>query len=154
MAKLTEKMKRLADKWLELDNLADAHYAAGYSKKANRHAAKNNAYRILQRPEVKEYIQKRLAEIESARIAKVEEVMKYLTSVMRGEESEAVVVVTGSGDGYSSAETVEKDVGHRERLKAAELIGRKYGMFTDKLDLNQSGPVQILFTKASELSDG
>ena len=132
---LTEKKKRLADAWLELDNLADAYYASGYSPRANRNTAKRMAFRIVHDPEVKEYIQARLKEIEDARIAKVSEVMKYLTRVMRGEEDEEVVVVTGSKT-KTKAETVNKEVGHRERLKAAELLGRKYGMFSDKMELS------------------
>lgn len=142
-SKLTEKMKKLADKWLELDNLADAHYAAGYSKKANRHTARNNAHRILQRPEVKEYIDMRLKQLEDERIADVAEVMEFLTSVLRGQQTEEVVVVLGSRD-FAEAEKVNKEVGQRERIKAAELLGRKYGMFTDKQEIDLTAAVTFV----------
>lgn len=140
--KLTEKMKKLADRWLELDNLADAHYAAGYSPKASRNTAKNNAFRILQRTEVKEYIDKRLKELADERIADVAEVMEFLTSVLRGQQTEEVVVVLGSRD-FAEAEKVNKEVGQRERIKAAELLGRRYGMFTDKVDMNADMNINI-----------
>ena len=59
--------------------------------------------------------------------------MKYLTSVMRGESQASVVVVEGCGEGISQARTVIKQPDEKERLKAAELIGKRYGAFTDKV---------------------
>ena len=68
--------------------------------------------------------------------------MKYLTSVMRNEVTEEVVVVEGEGDGISSARKVKKDISAKDRNKAAELLGKRYGMFTDKL--NVEGEVSVM----------
>ena len=83
-------------------------------------------------------------ELSSAKIAQAEEVMKYLTSVMRGESSAEIVVVTGDGDGYSSAERITKAPDEKERLKAAELLGKRYGLFTDKVNVEGGAKVVIV----------
>ena len=64
------------------------------------------------------------------------EVMEHLTAVMRGEVKEEVVVVEGAGEGYSEAKIIEKQIAERDRIKAAELLGKRYSMFTDKVDVN------------------
>ena len=62
--------------------------------------------------------------------------LKYLTSVMRGESVSEVVVVEGEGDGVSSARRVDKAPDERERLRAAELLGKRYALFTDRQELD------------------
>ena len=85
---------------------------------------------------VKNYIDEQLKKIEDESIADAKEVMKYLTQILRGELDEEVVVVEGEGDGFSSAKKVRKEVGIRERNKAAELLGKRYSLFTDKMDVS------------------
>ena len=92
-----------------------------------------------------------MAEKESELIADQNEVLRYLTAVMRGEETEEVVVVEGSGDGFSSARGVEKGIGAKDRIKAAELLGKRYSLFTDKVDLD--GAVQVIFEGEEKLED-
>ena len=69
--------------------------------------------------------------------------MKYLTSVLRGESSSEYVVVEGQGDGVSEARRIEKAPDEKDRLKAAELLGKRYGMFTDKMNIDGAIPVVI-----------
>jgi phage terminase small subunit len=69
--------------------------------------------------------------------------MEYLTSVMRGESKSTVCVTVGTGDGKSEAQLVEKPPEEKERLKAAELLGRRYGLYTDKVDVNSAASVII-----------
>ena len=69
--------------------------------------------------------------------------MEYLTAVLRGESSASVVVVEGVGDGCSEAKIVQKPPDEKERLKAAELLGKRYGMFTDKVNVSGNVPVVI-----------
>ncbi len=79
---------------------------------------------------MKAYIETELEKFHSAKIADAEEVMKYLTSVMQGgEHTEEIPILCGDG----CQELTQKEVGAKERLKAAELIGKRYGMFTDKV---------------------
>ena len=63
--------------------------------------------------------------------------MQYLTSVLRGESESAIVVVEGCGDGYSEARTVKKTPDEKERLKAAELLGKRYRIFSEKSEVEE-----------------
>lgn len=130
--KTTERQRRFVDYYLELGNQVQAAIRAGYSGRY----ARDQAFKILEMPAVKEYYEDRLQEIESKRVANIKEVMEYLTSVMRGEETEEMIVVEGCGNGYSEARKINKSIGAKDRLKAAELIGKRYMMFTDKVELN------------------
>lgn len=85
------------------------------------------------------YIQKRLDELASKRVAKQQEVMEYLTSVLRGKSESEVIVVEGCGDGMSQAVKVKKTPDERERLRAAELLGKRYGMWKEKLEVKDEG---------------
>lgn len=128
--KLTEKQKRFIDYYIELGNATEAARRAGYSEKTAKQIGNENLTKL------DFFIKERLKEFEDKRIAKAEEVLKYLTSVMRGEETEEVVVVEGSGDGKSEARTIRKEVSAKERIRAAELLGKRYALFTDKVDMD------------------
>lgn len=69
--------------------------------------------------------------------------MEYLTSVMRGNETQEQLITIGLGEGMSRAEAVEVAVPARERIKAAELLGKRYSMWTDKQDVSLELPVFI-----------
>ncbi len=83
---------------------------------------------------IKTYIDERLNKLETLRVASADEVMMYLTSVMRGEQKEEVLMLRGKG----CQELVKKDISVKDRLKAAELLGKRYGIFTEKLELQDS----------------
>ncbi len=130
MAKLTAKQQRFCDEYLIDLNATQAAIRAGYSKKTARQMANEN----MSKPYIREYIDKRLAEKESELIADQDEVLKYLTSVLRGESQSTEVVVEGQGDGYSEARTIQKKPSEKDKLKAAELLGKRYGIYTDKVE--------------------
>lgn len=144
---VTPKQKRFCDEYLIDTNATQAAIRAGYSAKTAYSIGEEN----LRKPEIRAYIDQRLAEIQSKKIASAEEVMQYLTSVLRGEESEEVVVVEGCGEGYSNATTMDKAVGARERIKAAELLAKRYGLLTDKIGVE--GVVPIVISGDDELED-
>ena len=75
-----------------------------------------------------------MAEKESELIADQDEVLRYLTSVLRGETQSEVVVVENIGDYMSQARTMQKAPDEKERLKAAELLGKRYGLYTDRIE--------------------
>lgn len=130
MAKLTAKQKRFCDEYLIDLNATQAAIRAGYSKKtANRIGTEN-----LSKPVIKQYIDARMAEKESELIADQDEVLKYLTSVLRGKSQSTEIVVEGIGDGMSEARTMKKAPSEKDRLKAAELLGKRYGIYTDKVE--------------------
>lgn len=91
---------------------------------------------MLTYADLKNYIDEELKKIQSEKVATVQEVMEYLTSVVRGESESEVVVIEGTGDGYSDARTMYKKPDEKEKLKAAELLGKRYGIFSEKVDLN------------------
>lgn len=130
MEKMTAKQKRFCDEYLIDLNATQAAIRAGYTKKY----ANTNASKLLQITTIKEFIEKRMAEKESELIADQDEVLKYLTSVMRGQSQSEIVVVEGVGDGCSEARTMEKAPDEKERLKAAELLGKRYGLYTEKIE--------------------
>lgn len=141
MAKLTAKQKRFADYYIETGNATEAAKRAGYSQKTARVIGQEN----LLKPAIKSYIEEKLKELDEKRIAKAEEVLQYLTRVMRGEETEEIVVMEGLGEGVSRALTVEKQVSAKERIKAAELLGKRYAMWTEKQQIDGNiGVVQII----------
>ena len=138
--KLTVKQQKFADEYIICGNATEAALRAGYSKKT----AKDIACENLAKPNLKEYIEKRLEEMKSQKTADGQEVLEYLTSVMRGETKAEVVVVTGDGDGFSSVEHVEKAPDERERLKAAELLGKRFSLFTEQIKLTGDVGVEII----------
>lgn len=130
MAKLTAKQQRFCDEYLIDLNATQAAIRAGYSKKtANRIGTEN-----LSKPVIRQYIDARMAEKESKLIASQDEVLRYLTSVLRGESQSTEIVVEGTGDGCSEARTIQKEPSEKDRLKAAELLGKRYGLYTDKIE--------------------
>lgn len=130
MAKMTPKQKRFCDEYLIDLNATQAAIRAGYSKKTAYSIGEEN----LRKPELKKYIDSRMAEKESELIADQDEVLKYLTAVMRGQTQAEVVVVENIGDYMSEARTMKKAPDEKERLKAAELLGKRYGLYTDRIE--------------------
>lgn len=134
---MTDKQRKFADEYLIDTNATQAAIRAGYSKKTARQTGQEN----LSKPNIKNYIDKQLEKMHTEKIADAQEVMKYLTSVLRGESTSEVVVVEGCGDGCSEAIKVQKAPDEKEKLKAAELLGKRYGIYTEKIDMTARIPV-------------
>lgn len=126
--KLTAKQRRFVQEYLIDLNATQAAIRAGYSKKSAHSIGPEN----LEKPEIKQAIVKKLKQIDEEKTADAKEVIEYLTSVMRGESQSEVLSLCGSG----RQEVIEKGPEEKDRLKAAELIGKRYGLFTDKVDSN------------------
>ncbi|NWO20164.1 terminase small subunit [Leptotrichia sp. oral taxon 223] len=138
--KLTEKQKRFADYYIETGNITEAAVKAGYSKKTARVIGQEN----LLKPAIKGYIDEKLEAMQDERTASAKEVLEFLTKSMRGEIKEEVVVVEGTGDGTSEARMIEKQIGLRDRIKSAELLGKRYRLFTDRVEVDGVVPVMIV----------
>ncbi|MDI9497269.1 MAG: terminase small subunit [Bacillota bacterium] len=133
MKKLTIKQQRFVDEYLICGNATEAARRAGY-KHPNPTGSEN-----LAKPSIRERIDQRIAEKEEASIAKQDEVLKYLTSLMRGEQQEETLIGTGGGE-----QTITSiDVSARERLRAAELLGRRYRLFTDRQEMTGDMALRI-----------
>lgn len=137
---MTKKQKRFCDEYLIDLNATQAAIRAGYSPNSAKQIGQEN----LTKPDIKTYIEEQLAKMHNEKIADAEEVIKYLTSVMRGESTAEVVVVEGQGEGFSSARTMKKSPDEKERLKAAELLGKRYSLFTDKVNVEGGTKVVIV----------
>lgn len=125
--KLTEKQRRFVDYYVETGNASEAARRAGYSEKTAGWIGQEN----LQKPTIKAAVDARLKELEDKRIAKADEVMKFLTSTLRGEVKEERVVVEGTGDGRSDARIITVQVSARDRLEAAKSLLKRYPMQLD-----------------------
>lgn len=130
MAKLTAKQQRFCDEYLIDLNATQAAIRAGYSKKTARVIGQQNLSKLA----VKNYINERMKEKEAELIADSDEVMRYLTSVLRGQSQSEVVVVENIGDYMSEARLIQKAPDEKERLKAAELLGKAHQIFVDKVE--------------------
>lgn len=120
--KLSPKQKAFADYYIETGNATEAARRAGY-KKPNVQGSQN-----LEKLSIKSYIEERVKATDEARIAKGDEVLEYLTKVMRGEEKDQFGL----------------DVTISDRTKAAELLGKRYRLFTEKVELEAVQKVQIV----------
>lgn len=119
--KLTEKQKRFIDYYIETANATESAKRAGYSEKTAKNIGAENLTKL------NFFIQKKLEEKESNRIASQDEVLEYLTKVMRGELKDQFGL----------------DASLQDRTKCAELLGKRYGTFKEKVDVNGSIPVVI-----------
>lgn len=133
---MTEKQKRFCTEYLIDLNATQAAIRTGYSEKTARAIGQ----RLLTNVDIKKYIDERLKAIQTEKTADAQEVLEYLTAVMRGEQKEQVPLFVGEG----VQRLVQKDVSVKDRLKAAELIGKRYALFTEKMELQSETTVQIV----------
>lgn len=116
LAKLSTKQKDFADEYITSGNAMQSAIEAGYSI----NYAKSQSHKLLENVGIKSYIDERLKEIESAKTATQQEVLEYLTSVMRGEQREQTLI--GAGQGFQEKTYI--DVSAKDRLKAADLLNK------------------------------
>ena len=93
---MTEKQKIFADEYIICLNATQA-YKKAYSNIKKDEVAKAAGSRLLTNVNVKSYIEERLEELKSERVADQQEVLEFLTSVMRGEITEPLLVLDGEG---------------------------------------------------------
>jgi len=139
VVKLSIKQKAFADYYVESGNAYQSAIKAGYS----HNYSKGNVGKLLTNERVKKYIDDRLAEVSSKRIASASEVLEYLTSVLRGESQSEIVVIEGEGDGCSIAKRMMKCPDEKEKLKAADSLAKRYGLNVQNINVTGSIPVVI-----------
>lgn len=132
---MTQKQREFCKEYVKTMNVTQSAIKAGFSETY----ARSKAYRLLDNEEIKAYIEKITANALKKDIADANEISKYLTRVLRGKEKESVVVVSK----WDGVQTVKKSVGAKDRIKAAELLGKMYAMFTDNVDLGDSKVVIV-----------
>lgn len=132
---MTDKQSKFIDEYMISGNAADAARKAGYAERSARQIGQS----LLTKHDISDEIQKRQEALHAEKVASAAEVMEYLTSVVRGQSSSHVLSMCGDG----CQEVIKKPPDEKERLKAAELLGKRYGMFNDKISVNGSIPVVI-----------
>ena len=133
-SQMSEKQLAFCDYYIETLNATEAAKRAGYSEKTARSMGCEN----LTKPNIKEYIDLRLKELEDQRIADSTEVLQYLTGVMRGEIKDAF----------------DMDASLSDRTKAAELLGRRYKLFVDKAEVETKGEPVVIVNDIPRSKDG
>ncbi len=148
--KLTEKQKAFCDYYIESLNATES-YKKAYPNVTKQRTAESAGNRLLSNVEVRKYIDEQLQKMQSNRIADVTEVLEYLTKGMRQELEEEVVVTVNKGEFTSEPQIIKKKISIKDSNKCAELLGKRYRLFTDKVeaDVNQV----VVFTGEDDLED-
>ena len=135
MKSLTLKQKQFADEYIRTGNAYQSAINVGYSEKY----AKARSHKMLENVGINQYIDDNLEIIQKESIAEADEIMRYLTRVLRGEEKEEILVYVG--DGMQEIQTIRPSA--KDRIKAAELLGKRYRMWTDKHEIEVTAPIFI-----------
>jgi phage terminase small subunit len=143
VSKLNEKQKAFANFYIENLNAYESAIKAGYSEKY----AKSRSYELLENVGIKKYIEDIMASKSSDRIASQDEILEGLTRIARGIEEEEVVTITQLGEVVRT----ERTPTNKDKLRAWELLGKRYRLFTDKIEANVSQ--QIIFEGEDALED-
>lgn len=133
--KLTPKQQAFADYYIELGNASEAAKQAGYSARSARQIGEQN----LSKHDIKAYIESRMKELQSARIVDQQEVLETISRIIRGEEEGTALV--GIGKGAQTVESVPPTVA--EKLKAAETMGKLFGLWTEKVQVENITPTFV-----------
>ncbi|MEK1350143.1 terminase small subunit [Limosilactobacillus fermentum] len=129
--KLTLKQQRFVDEYIISGNATQAAIKAGYSKKTAKQMGTEN----LAKPIIKAELDRRNAEIQSAKTMDMQEVMERLAAMGRGETTEETVTNKG--------EVIETATRNADKLKAMELIGKRFGAWTDKKEISGNLDIDI-----------
>ena len=129
MGKLTNKQQAFINYYLGESkmNATDAARRAGY-----KHPKVQGAQNLSK---LNQEIAERMEQMKKDSIATQEELLQFMTAVTRGEETEKLVTNAGN--------IVEVPVSMKDRIKPAELLGKSYGMFTDKKEINASLDIDV-----------
>lgn len=156
---MTDKQRRFCDEYI-IDLNAARAYKAAYPNVKNDNVARANSSRLLTNANIKAYIDAELEKLHSERTADAKEVIEYLTSVMRREETESVVVTLSQekskyvpdNNGTMRKQTEKTEIPQIVEIpaklsdanKAAEMLGKYYALFTDRTQIEGDGIVQII----------
>ena len=146
---MTDNQFLFANEYL-IDRNATRAYKAAYPSIKSDVTAATNGSKLLRNTKVKAYIDEQIEKMASEKIADAREVLEYLTSVVRGKSEAEIVVIEGTGEGCSEARTMTKNPDEKERLKAAELLGKHLGLLTNQVKLDA---VPVIISGGDALED-
>lgn len=126
---LTPKKQAFCEYYIQTQNATEAAKKAGYSEKT----AYSQGSRLLKGADVAEYIKARMDEQSAALIATSDEVLRFLTSTMRGEVKDQFDLDPSLADRLKAAEDLMKI------HQAAEARKEAAGMTDDVVIINDLG---------------
>ena len=144
MSKLNEKQKAFANYYIESLNATES-YAKAYECSYN--TARTNGARLLAKANIKNYIDEIMSAKDESRIASQDEILQILTDIARGITEEEVVQFSQLGE---ELRTTRKPT-IKDRMKASELLGKRYRMWVDKVEANVNQ--QVIFEGEDMLED-
>lgn len=163
---MTEKQKRFCEEYL-IDCNATRAYLVAYPSVKKESTAAQAGSRLLRNVKVQEYINNMLEKIRSDKIADITEIMEYLTAVMRREKKEYIVVTlteeisnyVPDERGIPRKQTIKKETPQVVEIpaklsdanKAAELLGKRFGIFKDNVNID--GTIPVVITGEDELEE-
>lgn len=144
MSTLNNKQKAFADYYIESLNATES-YVKAYECSYN--TARTNGARLLANANIKKYIDEVMSAKDESRIASQDEILQILTDIARGITEEEVVQFSQLGE---ELRTTRKPT-IKDRMKASELLGKRYRMWTDKIEADVSQ--QVIFEGEDMLED-
>lgn len=139
MTKLNLKQQAFVDEYIKTGTAYQSAIRAGYSEKY----AKSSSHKLLENVGIRAEIDKRMEKLKKDTIADQDEILQYLTSVLRGEVTDQELIPIQVGRGEMEVEELEKRSDTNARTKAAELLGKRYMMWTDKQQIETTATVQF-----------
>ena len=150
MAKLTLKQQKFADEYIISGNATESYKKAGY-KAVNDNIAAVEGKKLLRNPKIKPYIDERLSELSSKKIADQDEVLQFFTSVMRGEILEPYALGIGNG----TQRIIEVKPNAATRKSAAVELAKRYGLASEKIEMTvtTNSKLESILTQLEEKDD-
>ncbi|MEQ6856082.1 terminase small subunit [Lysinibacillus capsici] len=133
---LNDRQKRFADEYIIDLNATQAAIRAGYSEKT----ARSQGQRLLTNVDIQAYIEERMTSHKKETIAQQEEILETLTAILRGEEKSSTL--RGAGQGRQVIDDMPPTT--TERIRAAELLGKRYGIWQDNKTIDMKSAVVFI----------
>jgi len=159
VAKLTARQERFITEYLIDLNATQAAIRAGYSPKT----ASEQGSRLLASKNVKAKIAEAMAELSKRTGVSPERVIRELARIgfvnaddvinmgdatikadARRDDTAAIASVRVKKIPTADGEGVEREIKIADKLKALELLGKHFGMFTDNVNLSGDVGVQLI----------
>lgn len=129
---LNLRQKKFIDAYIETGNASQSAIDAGYSKKNSR----STGSKLLKNPEIKAAIKQEFKELHDENIMNIDEILSNLSDIGRGDATELT---------WNPSTTQYDEIPAKiaDRIKAMELIGKRYGAWVDKTETTSDVVVNI-----------
>lgn len=146
---MNNRQKIFVTEYLIDFNATQAAIRAGYSEKT----ARSQGQRLLTNVDIKNAIKEEREKIQNKNIATAKDVEEFLSQAMNGQIDEEVLMVVGAGDGVGGVARERKELSAKDRIKAAELLGKRHALFTDRQEIDATVRTDKLDSILQQLGD-